>query len=196
MVGAVSPPERCSWSERSPDAKLPGRCPKFYPAPPGVEPGRGRDRAGTGLAPATAPATATAPTPAVPAPAPAGGPGPCPRVSVLYEGAQPLAPRFGSRSRDPDSPSSNLGISPPGAFSPSGSRLCHRSRQDRGNLPSTDRGEGTDRTPLPPPCTPSPGSKSVHGQGTDGLSSPWEPSVKAAAAAARGDTVMSNTETL
>lgn len=150
VVGAVSPPERCSWSERSPDAELPGRCPKFYPAPPGVEPGRGRDRAGTGLAPATAPATATAPAPAVPAPAAAGGPGPCPRVSVLSWGSQSLPPPFGSRSRDPDWPSPNLGISPPGASQPlPGSRLCGRSRQGRGNLPSTDRGEGTDRTPLP-----------------------------------------------
>lgn len=89
VVGAVSPPERCSRSERSPDAELPGRCPKFYPAPPGVEPGGGRDRAGTGLAPATAPATATAPGPAVPAPVPAGGLGPCPPVSVLFQGSQP-----------------------------------------------------------------------------------------------------------
>ncbi|XP_038019397.1 collagen alpha-1(I) chain-like [Motacilla alba alba] len=38
-------------SERSPDAELPGRCPKFYPAPPGVEPGGGRDRSGLGNGP-------------------------------------------------------------------------------------------------------------------------------------------------
>lgn len=185
-VGAVSPPERCSRSERSPDAELPGRCPKFYPAPPGVEPGRGRGRAGTALAPATAPATA---------PAPARRCRTCSRgVPLLVPALSPVlgvpapAPPFGSR--DPDSPCSNLVSAHQGRPSP----------RRVPALPSLRAGQGQpwgQTGPLSPSVRPVTGSGSVHGQGMDGLSSPREPRVKAApAAAARGDSVVSNTETL
>lgn len=181
MVGAVSPPERCSRSERSPDAELPGRCPKFYPAPPGVEPGGGRDRSGLGKGPGNG----HGPCPGGTAPAPAGGPGLCPRVSVLYHGSQPLFPDpapgiptrraliSGSARRGRLSPCRGPGSAPGRAGT---------------TFPPRTVGRGQTGHLCPSAC---PVGRSVGGQGTDGLSSPSEPSVKAAAAA-RGDSLMSN----
>lgn len=98
------------------------------------------------------------------------------------------APPFGSR--DPDSPCSNLVSAHQGRPSP----------RRVPALPSLRAGQGQpwgQTGPLSPSVRPVTGSGSVHRQGTDGLSSPREPRVKAApAAAARGDSVVSNTETL
>lgn len=81
---------------------------------------------------------------------PRGVPVLAPGSQSFPRGASPCPALFRSRSRDPDSPSSNLGVSPPGVSEPlPGSRLCPRSRQGRGEQPPTGRGEGTDRTPLP-----------------------------------------------
>lgn len=96
-MGAVSPPERCSRSERSPDAELPGRCPKFYPAPPGVEPGGGRDRSGLG----NGPGNGHGPCPGRTRTCSRGGSRSLPQGLSSERGSRPLPPRFGSRSGIP-----------------------------------------------------------------------------------------------